>query len=238
MEFVELGYIIIVSIGSMVALFILTKLMGYREMSQLSMFDYVTGITIGSIAAEMATSLEGDFLKPLTAMIVYTLIVIAISFINSKSIKIRRVINGTPIILLNDDKLYFENLKRAKIDLAEFLLRCRNSGYFDVSKIQTAILESNGKISFLPKEEERPATPRDFNMKPKQETMTASVIMEGKVLKQNLRHAGKNETWLKNQLKVYGINEVSEVFLATCDNQNKLSVYIKIQEKMKLDIVE
>lgn len=234
----EILYIILTSLGSIVVLFVLTKLMGCRELSQLNMFDYVSGITIGSIAAEMATSLEGDFVKPLAAMIVYAVVVFLISIVNNKSIKIRRILNGTPTLLLNNDELYYRNLRKAKMDLGEFLASCRNSGYFDLSKIQTAVLESNGKISFLPKEKERPVTPKDLEMNPKQETMVSSVIMDGQVLKQNLRHAGKDETWLKHQLKAFGVNDVSEVFFATCDNQNKLNVYIKIKEDIKIDILE
>lgn len=102
-------------------------------MSQMSMFDYINGITIGSIAAEMATSLEENFVQPLTAMIVYAL----------------------AAILLNHGELYRENLKKAKIDVNKFLVQCRVNGYFDVSKLETAILEGNGKISFLPKVSDR-----------------------------------------------------------------------------------
>lgn len=233
----EIIKIIITSLGSIVTLFILTKVMGYRQMSQLSMFDYINGITIGSITAEMATSLE-DFTKPLTAMIVYTIVVVLISELNEKSMFFRRIITGKPIILLNNGKLYYKNFKHARIDLDEFLVRCRNDGYFDVSKLQTAILESNGKISFLPLSAERPASPNDLNLNPGPDTMVANVIMDGKVLKMNLKHTGNDEKWLNNQLNIYGVSSVSDVFLATCDNNNKLSVYIKIKEPMKEDIFE
>lgn len=129
----EICYIIALSLGSIVTIFILAKLMGYRQMSQMSMFDYINGITIGSIAAEMATSLEENFVQPLTAMIVYALAAILLSWIGSKFIKARRVIEGAPLILLNHGELYKENLKKAKIDVTEFLVQCRVNGYFDVS---------------------------------------------------------------------------------------------------------
>lgn len=91
----EILYIIALSLGSIIAIFVLTKLMGYRQMSQMSMFDYIIGITIGSIAAEMATSLEENFIQPLTAMIVYALAAVALAWVTSKSIKARRVIEGS-----------------------------------------------------------------------------------------------------------------------------------------------
>lgn len=136
----EILYIIILSLGSVIALFILTKLMGYRQMSQMSMFDYINGITIGSISAEMATSLESSFVEPLTAMIVYALAALFLSWFSSKSIKARKVIEGAPLVLLNNGELYRENLKKAKIDASEFLVQCRVSGYFDISKLETACL--------------------------------------------------------------------------------------------------
>lgn len=233
----EILQICLISLGSIVVLFILTKIMGYRQMSQLSMFDYINGITIGSITAEMATSLE-DFRKPLTAMIIYTLVVVLISKINEKSITLRRIITGKPIILLDNGKLYFKNLKHARIDLGEFMVRCRNSGYFDISKIQTAILEANGKISFLPLATERPTTPKDLNLNPEQDTMVANVIMDGEIQKENLKHTGNDETWLNHQLHAHGISKISEVFLATCDNKNKLNVYVKIKEPFTKDMLE
>ena len=142
--------IIALSTGSIVVLFILTKIMGQREMSQLSIFDYIISITIGSIAAEMATSLEDNFLEPLVAMIVYALITVIISFINFKSLKIRKAITGDALVLYNNGKLYRNNFKKAKLDLSEFLMLCRNGGYFNLSDLETVLLEPNGKLSFLP----------------------------------------------------------------------------------------
>ena len=105
-------YILATSLGSIIVLFFLTKMMGYKQMSQLSMFDYINGITIGSIAAEFATSLEDDFLKPLTAMIVYAAMAFLISILCNKSIKMRRFFTGEPIILIDDGKIYKDNLSK------------------------------------------------------------------------------------------------------------------------------
>lgn len=221
----EIINVVFASIGSLVVLFLLTKIMGYRQMSQLSMFDYINGITIGSIAAEMATSLESDFLKPLVAMIIYGLSAVLISFFTSKSIKFRRIVTGKSLILYENNKLYQNNLKKAKLDIDEFLIQCRNSGYFNLSDIQTAILESNGKISFLPVSEKRPLTPNDMNLNPKKEDILTNVILDGKILEQNLRETGNDEQWLKKQLKSQNNMKLSDVFLATCDCNNKLQFF-------------
>lgn len=233
----EILYIIALSLGSIIALFILTKLMGYRQMSQMSMFDYINGITIGSIAAEMATSLESNFTQPLTAMIVYALADLFLSWFSSKSIKARKVIEGAPLVLLNNGELYRENLKKAKIDVSEFLVQCRVNGYFDISKLETAILEGNGKISFLPKVSYRPLTPSDMQLSPQQDYMVANVILDGKIMEENLKHTGNDEKWLHNQIKAQGAKQVEDVLLATCDMSNQVTVYLKSNQKEAKDVL-
>ncbi len=227
----EILHILAVSVGSIIALFILTKLMGYRQMSQLSMFDYINGITIGSIAAEMATSLENDFLKPLTAMIVYALAALLLSRLSELSIVSRRIVVGRPKVLFNNGKLYFSNMKRVRLDLGEFLTQCRVAGYFDISQLQTIVMEPNGHLSFLPKADNRPLTPTDLSIKPADETLAATVIIDGHVMKENLRTTGYDEKWLMNKLKGAGVSNVDHVFLGTCDASGNLNVYVKVTEK-------
>lgn len=230
--------IVSLSFGSLVILFILTKLMGNREMSQLTMFDYIVGITIGSIAAEMSTSLESNFMEPVVAMIVYGLVTVFISYITCKSLSLRRFFTGRARILLDNGKLYRKNFKSAKIDLNDFLMECRINGYFNLSDIQTAILEPNGRVSFLPKSLKRPATPEDLNLSPNTENVVINVILDGVLLKENLAKTGNNINWLENNLKEQGVNDMKKVFLATCDNQNNLSVYVKLDKKNKHDYFE
>ena len=233
----EILYIVVLSLGSIIAIFLLTKLMGYRQMSQMSMFDYVNGITMGSIAAEMATSLDTGFEKPLVAMIVYALVSLLLSTISSKSIKVRRMLEGAPLVLLNNGEIYRHNLRKAKIDVSELLVQCRINGYFDISKLQTAILEGNGKISFLQKATDRPLTPADVQLSPQQDYMVANVILDGKVMDENLRHTGKDEKWLLDQIRGQGAKRVEDVLLASCDSNNKLQVYLKDNQKEAKDVL-
>lgn len=230
-------YIIALSLGSLLTIFILTKLMGYRQMSQMSMFDYINGITIGSIAAEMATSLEDDFTRPLTAMIVYGVSTFLISVLSNKFVKVRRIIEGKPLILLNNGELYRKNLRKAKIDVSEFLEQCREQGYFDVSKLETAILEGNGRISFLPKAADRPLTPSDVNLAATQDFMVANMILDGRIMSENLKHTGNDEKWLISQIKGQGAKRVEDVLLATCDATNKVTVFMKENKKKDPDIL-
>ena len=131
----SIGYIIITSVSSIIILFILTRIMGKRQISQLTMFDYINGITIGSIAAEMATALDGDVWQPFFAMMIYALFAIMFSYLSMKSIKARRFLVGKPFLLYENGKLFEKNLKKAKLDINEFLTECRTNGYFYLSRL-------------------------------------------------------------------------------------------------------
>lgn len=233
----DIFYIIVLSVGSFAAILVLTKLMGYREMSQMSSFDYVNSITIGSIAAEMATSLDENFTEPLTALIVYAICSVLAAWLTSKFLKLREIIEGKPLILMNNGELYRDNLKKAKMDVLELLVQCRVNGYFDVSKLETIILEGNGRISFLPKVSDRPLTPSDMNLSPQQDYMVANVILDGEIMKENLRHTGNDENWLKNQIKGQGTDRIEDILLATCDASNQLTVFLKNSHKKVEDIL-
>ena len=233
----DLLFVACTSVGSLLMLFILTKIMGNKQMSQLSMFDYIVGITIGSISAEMATNLE-EFEKPLLAMVIYALFSVLISYANYKSIVLRRFLTGKSLVLFENGKLYEGNLKKARIDVNEFLMLCRNQGYFNIAQLQSAILEPNGKISFLPLSKERPATPKDMNLTPPDEKPAINVVIDGHIMQENLMFAGKNEEWLNKQLKTQRVQSISEIFLATCDSEGTLIVYPKIKRQMKKDVFE
>jgi uncharacterized membrane protein YcaP (DUF421 family) len=100
------------------------------------------------------------------------------------------------------------------------------------------VLEANGKISFLPISDQRPIIGKDLDIKPTQDMLVANVIIDGKIMYDNLKHTGKNNKWLMDQLKANDVKDVAEVFLATCDLNNKLKVYKKHNEKMQLDIFD
>lgn len=234
MEYITIAY---QSLFSVITLLILTKLMGYRQVSHLSMFDYINSITIGSIAAEMATNLEGDYLKPLTAMIIYAGFAILLSKISQKSVPLRRLINGKAIVLYLHGEIFNKNLKKAKMDVDEFLVECRINGYFDLSQIEAVILEPNGKISILPVTENKPATPKDLGIVPTQEEMFANVIVDGQILKYNLKHIGKDQKWLDQQLAIHNIKNVNDVFLAICDRQGNFHAYKKGNHIVDNDIL-
>lgn len=220
----EIFKVILTTLLSAAALFLIAKLLGHRQVAQLDFFDYIIGITIGSIAAELATELETPW-KPLIAMVLYGAASVALNLITNKFPKSRRYINGAPTILMNHGKLYRKNLKKVKLDLDEFLMMCRELGYFDLNEVQTAIFECNGKLTVLPRSANRPATPQDLNLNPSSASLFLEVIMDGRIIEKNLKRMGLNLTWLDKQLKEQGHHSVKEVFLGVCDENHQLSVF-------------
>lgn len=216
--------VILTSFFSALILFIIAKIMGHRQVSQLDFFDYITGITIGSISAEMATELETPW-KPAIAMVVYGTIAFLLNIITSKFPRTRKYINGSPAILMSGGKLYRKNMKKAKLDLSEFLMMCREEGYFDLNDIQTAVFENNGKLTVLPKSLNRPATPEDLNLNPKEDNINTEIIMDGRILEENLKRIGLDLTWLSKQLKAQGYRNAKEIYLGLCDKDNQLSLF-------------
>lgn len=220
----EILMIVLKTLLSILVLFAITKLIGCRQISQLNLFDYINGITIGSIAAELAVSREGEMTPPLVALIVYGLTGLFLAILTDHSLLFRKWITGKPRTLYANGQLYEQNFRKARMDLNEFLMLCRNSGYFDLSQIDTILLEPNGKLSILPVTKDRPVTPSDLEKTVKQEILPLEVILDGKVLPENLTAAGYDLEWLEKQLKNQRV-EVPQIFLAVCADNGQLQVY-------------
>ena len=221
MDFLQ---IVLTAVCSLAFMFLLTKWMGHKQVAQMTAFDYVEGITLGSIAAELATDLETPW-RPALAMLIYGIAGVLISLWTNKSLKAREKISGTPEILMEHGVIHRDRLRRAKMDLSDFLSACRTAGYFDPADIELAVLEYNGNLSILPTEGKRPLTPSDMRIQPAQSFLPTPVIMDGEILRDNLHRLGTDETWLKKQLSERRVHSEKEVFLALCDHDMVLSVY-------------
>ena len=132
---------------------------------------------------------------------------------------------------MKNGRLYYEGFKKSHLDVNEFLMKCRNNGYFDITQIDTAILEPNGRVSFLPVSENRPVTPKDLKINVTQDMLVANVVIDGKIIEKSLDSIGKDRTWLLNQLKNQKQTDMSKILLASCDSKGTLTVYLKSEKK-------
>lgn len=229
--------VVLATIGSIIALFFLTRLIGNKQISEMNMFDYINGITIGSIAAEMATTVDGEFLKPLVAMALYAVITFMLSLISIKYLPFRRFIDGKSLFLFDKGKIYVKNLKKAKLDVSAFLAQCRVMGYFKLDDVESVILEPNGKLSVLPKAEKRPCNPSDFALSVPTQRPEVNIIIDGIVLEKNLHYTGNGKSWLEAQLQKQK-KTIKDVFLGTCDEDNNLKIYEIKNQKHLNDIFQ
>lgn len=209
--------------ASIVVLFFLSKLIGNKQISNLNIFDYINGITIGSIAAEMATCEFDELPHFALALVIYAGIVILLSLLSQKSVVLRRLFTGKAIVLYDRGKLYKKNLTTAKLDFNEFLALLRNKGYFSLDEIETAILEQSGDMSVLPKDKYRPATPDDLKIRVHQARAEVVVVLDGVVMEKNLKATGNNKNWLTEQLDKQN-KKLKDVFAALCDGNNNLKI--------------
>ena len=215
------------SLFSLITLFIITKLIGKKQVSELSLFDYVIGISIGNFTAEMTMGLDNQYINGIVAIFTFGIISWLVSRLTMKSIILRRLLIGTPTIIIQHGKIIKENMKKLNIDINDLLEQCRINGYFDLSEIKYALMEANGTLSILPFEKERPLKVKDMNINPKMEGLCANVVIDGKIMKNNLKNCNKTEEWLQKELKLRGYIHLDDILLVTLDVNEKLQIYEK-----------
>ena len=222
----EITNVILRTIFIIIIIFILFKLMGKKQVSQMSMFDYITGITIGSIAADISLDIEKNIQLGIVCLLIYCLIDILISYLNLKSIKLRYFFEGKEVPLITNGKINKENMKKNKITINNLQTEARLMGYFDLFEINNAILEPSGMISFEPFDKVKPATKKDIGIKSTNKGLVYNLIIDGEIVKDNLEHTKKTEKWLKNQIKQKGKN-IEDILLLTIDETEKINIYPK-----------
>ena len=217
------------SLISLVTLFIATKILGKKQVSELSLFDYVIGISIGNFTAEMILVLDNQLINGVVAILTFGIMGYIISYISTKNIIFRRFMIGTPTIIMSNGKLLYKSFKNLNIDINDFLEQARIAGYFDITQINYAIMEANGDISFLLKE--------DSNSNNKQGTLPANVIIDSNIMHENIKETDKSESWFIKELKKQGYTSYENILLATYSNNN-LTIYRKNENIKPKNVLE
>lgn len=212
---------------SIAVLLILCRLDGAKQISQLTFYDYIVGITAGSIAASLCTDTDLSIWIALIGITLFMFSSMFFSFITNKSIWLRRIITGKPIILIDQGKILYDGLKKTRFDINDLLRELRSQGYFDITQINFAILESNGMLSVMPKAADRPATASEAGLSPAENDIKANVIIDGKIMKNNLKAMDKDEAWLNGELNAQHIERINDILLATLSTDGKLNIFLK-----------
>lgn len=219
-------------------LLVLARLNGAKQISQLTFYDYIVGISAGSIAASMCIELDINLWFCLIAMTIFMLSSLVLSLLTSKSIMMRRMLTGSPVFLIDQGKILYDGLKRTHMDVNDMLRELRVMGYFDPAEVNYAIMETNGNLSVMPKVAERPAKTSEQGMTLPEDGLKANVIIDGKFMHGNLKAMDKTVEWVQNEVERQQAGPLSDIALATLDEEGSLSIYKKEKSPSKHNILQ
>jgi len=208
-------------------LLLLARWMGKKQLGQLTYFDYVTGITIGSIAAVTAVVHSLELTDSLAAMVFWALFTVVMNRIILHSRKWRKVLDGEPSLIMSNGHILEQNMKKAHYSLDDLLEQLRQKNIFAVADVQFAVLESSGELSVQLKPAHQAATKADVHAKATPLHMPIELIMDGDIVHANLAEAGVSERQLLDELARRRIGGVAEVTFACLGTDRKLYVDIR-----------
>lgn len=218
---------LVVAVRSVIGFFsllIFTRIIGKEQISQLTFFDYVLGITIGSIAASLTTDLSSRAWPHWIGLLSWAALGYLMELITLKWRYAAKYLEGEPTIVIMNGKIMEKSLKKMKYRVSDIMALLRNRGVFDLNQVDFAIIEPNGQISVLKKPEHMPLTPKDMQIKVMPNGISTELIYDGIIIEENLTQLNKDKAWLLKELNKQGIKDVSEVFLATLNPAGSLYI--------------
>jgi len=216
------------SVGFLV-LFVISKLLGKKQMGELDFIDYVVGISIGSIAAEMAVNAENiPFYHYVIAMIVFFALTFLIDIVSLKNNFFKRLFIGSPLVIIKDGKIDYRALKKSKLSINDLVSLARVKNYFNLDDIAYAVFETNGTLSILPKSNQKPVVTEDLQIKSPETTLPHNIIVDGEVSIVSLEAINKDKTWLFGRLKIKDKTDLKNILLAIYnEDDNTFVVHYK-----------
>lgn len=206
------------------SLLIFTRILGKKQLSQLTLFDYVLGITIGSMAANITTDLSSCAWPHWVGLLTWVILGLGIDILTTKSRYAAKCIEGEPTVIIMNGVILEENMHKLRYDATNLQQQLRTKDIFDISEVHFAVLEPNGELSVLKKPELQPVTRKDMNIKAENTGIGIELIYDGVIVDQNLQQINRNRQWLKSELRKQGIKDPSEVFLATYEASGSLYI--------------
>ncbi len=218
-------------------LLLLTRVIGKKLLSQLTYFDFVIGITIGTIGgAYVTTEVHGNYV--LISPVILTLLVVATGYITLKNNAARKLIEGEPLVIVQNGKIFEKNMGKIRYNLDDLLMQLRERGVFDLSEVEFAIIEPHGQLSVLKKSQHLPLTPKDLGLSSSYKGVSSEIVRDGKIVEQNLKQNSLTHEWLYNQLATQNIKKVEDIFLASLATDGTLYIDKRQDQSQYIQEVE
>lgn len=216
--------IVLRAIFAYVLLLIVTRLIGRKTISQITFFDFAVGITLGTLTASVGMGSNTSPSSAIIVIITFSVLAISIEYLHIKGLAFRKLINSEPVTLIENGKIVKDNMKRTRTSINTLNALLREKNVFNIGDVEFAIMETDGKLSVLPKSQKQPVTPMDLNIPTSYKGLTKDIVIDGNIMYENLKSAHLDEQWLMNQLKSQGIQNLKEVFFAALDTSGSLYV--------------
>ncbi|OOM77321.1 DUF421 domain-containing protein [Clostridium sp. BL-8] len=209
---------------------ILARILGRKLISQMTFFDFVVGVTMGTLVANAMVDSTNLSSSSVAALLIITALSIGIAFLNIKSFKIRKMTDSEPVTLVKDGSIVEENMKNTRMTVGELMMKMREKNAFSLADVEFAIMETDGELSVLTKADKKPVTPLQMNIKTQSEGLMKDVIIDGELMEENLKTAGVDKNWIKNELQKQNVKDFSDVFYAGIYGNKKLHISRKSEK--------
>jgi len=206
------------------SLLVFTRFLGKTQVGQLTLYEYISGITIGSIAATVVSSDQGKVWSHYYDLLLFVVLTYFISLLTIKSRSLRKIIEGSPTIVIENGRILVDNMRGMRLDLDELNGKLREKDVLDPSEVQYAIVETSGELSVIKKSDYQPLTKSDLNIHLPGPTFPIELIMDGEIIESNLQNQAYSRAWLKKQLAERNISSVSQVTYAAIDSKGQLFI--------------
>lgn len=214
------------------------RIMGKREIGELTPFDLVVSLMIAELGVVLIENHQAPLIHAIVPIITLSGLQIIISFLSLKSEKARKLLNGSPSILIKNGEIVEEEMKNSRYTIHDLMAQLRENGIFNIADVEFAILETSGDLTVIPKSQKRGVTPEDLGIDTDYEGVPAILVNDGKINHINLKKVGLDEQWLLNQLEQQGVNRAKDVLLATLDTTGELYVTTKNARELKERIAD
>ncbi len=220
------------SLIAYIFLLVLTRMMGRKMVAQVTFFDFVVAIIVGSVVANIAVNQDMPVVSGLTVLAVLAALTICIQFLLLKSFLLRKLIDFGSIVVIENGRIISENLKKTRLRLDNLIMLLREKDAFSIAEVEYAVLETDGQLSVLKKSQKQPITPSDMNIPTAYKGLSKDIIMDGKLMTENLKGVHLDMEWLMQTLHAQNYYRIEDVFYAGLDTSGNLYISSRNKEQV------